>query len=69
MTSELLSADYQLDFRGQNRPIRPKLLKLTDDGKCRKKNKFKVIIFIHRIYSFAVETNRIDRASAREFGH
>lgn len=70
MTSELLSADYQLDFRGPNRPIRPKLLKLTDDGKCRKKNKFKVlIIFIHRIYYFAVESNRIDRATAREFRH
>lgn len=50
MTSELSSADYQLDFRGQKRPIRPKLLKLTDDGKSRKKSKFKVIIFIYRMY-------------------
>lgn len=42
MTSELSTADYQLDFRGQKRSIRPKLLKLTDDVKNRKKNKFKV---------------------------
>lgn len=65
MTSELLSADYQLDFRGQKRPIRPKLLKLTDDGKGRKKNKFKVIIFIGIVFYFAIETNRIERPCIR----
>lgn len=41
MTSE---TDYhQFELKDQKRPIRPKLLKLTDDGRSRKKSKFKVI--------------------------
>lgn len=41
MTSE---TDYhQFELKDQKRPIRPKLLKLTDDGRNRKKSKFKVI--------------------------
>lgn len=41
MTSE---TDYhQFELKDQKRPIRPKLLKLTDDGRGRKKGKFKVI--------------------------
>lgn len=40
MTSE---TDYhQFELKDQKRPIRPKLLKLTDDGRNRKKSKFKV---------------------------
>lgn len=52
MTSEIPSVEYQLEFKGQKRPIRPKLLKLTDDGRSRKKNKFKVttsFYSLHRI--------------------
>lgn len=41
MTSE---TDYhQFELKDQKRPIRPKSIKLTDDGRSRKKSKFKVI--------------------------
>lgn len=43
MSSELPASEYQVDLKGQRRPIRPKLLKLTEDNRGRKKNKFKVI--------------------------
>ncbi|XP_031618634.1 uncharacterized protein LOC116337843 [Contarinia nasturtii] len=40
MTSE---TDYhQFELKDQKRPMRPKLLKLTDDGRSRKKSKFKL---------------------------
>lgn len=45
MASET-SPEFNLENRGQKRPIRPKLLKLTDvqmpSNRNRKKNKFKV---------------------------
>lgn len=40
MTSEIPAVDYQQ--QGQKRLMRPKLLKLTDDSRNRKKSKFKV---------------------------
>lgn len=43
MAAEMPVIDYhQLDIKGQKRAIRPKLLKLTDDTRSRKKSKFKV---------------------------
>lgn len=45
MTSEEPSTELNLDNKGSKRPIRPKLLKLTDvqmPNRSRKKNRFKV---------------------------
>lgn len=42
MTTEIHPSEYQHDFKGQKRLARPKLLKLTDEGRSKKKNKFKV---------------------------
>lgn len=43
MATDIPITDYnQIDLKGQKRAIRPKLLKLTDDTRSWKKNRFKV---------------------------
>lgn len=52
MATEIPITDYnQIDLKGQKRAIRPKLLKLTDDTRSRKKNKFKVRYSKHTVNS------------------